>query len=568
MLKIRQRIFPIFLFFILFLEGSGIGVGRDIALYLTIISPAFFFLLNSKKIHVPKQVGILGGAFLLTSIISTLFSYDLSRSVPYVLFLSSSFLLMLYAYNNKEEIGKYMPLTIYTLAGIFSFLFFIKQVLNITLLSQFTTNGNQLTYPFFYSHNHLGDFLILPVVLLVYSISTQKIPLIKAISILAALVFILFSYSRSAYIALTAALIFIMLPAIKQTKKQRVKFLIPFILLFIVFSFFILTSAMESKPIPFINTARQILVQKSGLFAYKTLLSDRPEYMRQGLKSIANHPFFGVGGANFFYASRETTKNPITQIVLTSHNIFIDMLVELGVIAGGLFIAFVIMLFLRSEKKLFLVLATALLINFQTDYTFQIYSFFLLFLLLLALSYKEKEIILNPLAGFLTGSIPAFCAIIILVSFFLSFGHQYKASVAIYPFNREAYFPLISSETKQGNKNSVINYSDKQISAFPNDAQVLIFAGDVFSQINEEKKALFLYEKGFKLDPYRYPPLIRGIFLMKKKFEGEESAKKFILDIFHRVDLLEHTWYVPSIFFTSLNNVCTEANMNCPLVRH
>lgn len=567
-MKIRQLLFPVFLFIILLAEGSGIKFGRDVSLFLIILAPAFFFFINKEKIYIPKKAGALAGLFLITAAVSAFVSEDLSRSFPHFLFLFSAILLMLYAYNNKDEIKKSLTFTIYSLSGVFTGILLLKQFLGLSLFP-FASHGYQLTHPFFYSHNHLGDFLVLSVILIVYSFFAQKKRNLGTIWILPAITMIVFSYSRSAYISLAFPLMFFAFQKLKnKTRNQVIKIAVPLFLLFTVFIFFLASSIMESRSIPFLNSTHQILVKNAGLFAYKSFFSDRPKYLEQGLRSIINHPLFGVGGDNFFYASRETTKNPFSEIVLTSHNIFLDKLAELGVISGGLFITFILLLFLKSDRKSFFLLALAMLINFQTDYTFQIYSVFLLFCIFLCVSYKEENVTVKSLTPFMLSLTSAFLGLIILLSFLLSSLGQHKTAVTLYPLNRESYFPLITSEIKTGEDNSALKHTNNLALFFPNDAQALIFAGDMFSRLNDKKKAFNLYDKGFMLDPYRYPPLIKGLYKMKTEFEGKKSADDFLLTFYTKIYNLEHTWAVPKDYFMTLNKTCAEAGIRCPYVVH
>ena len=564
----RHLFFPFFLFVVLLIEGSGIEFGREISLYLILFAPIFFFLINKEKIYIPKKAGAISGLFLITAAVSTLASEDLSRSLPHFLFLLSIMLLVLYAYNNKDDIKKNLPAIVYSLSAIFTGILLLKQFLNFSLFP-FASNGYQLTHPFFYSHNHLGDFLVLTTILLIYGFFSQKKRNPGAIWILPVITAIIFSYSRSAYISLVVPLVFFVFQRLKnKTRIQVVKIAAPLFLLFSVFVFFIATSIMESRSIPFLSSTHQILVKNGGLFAYKSFFSARPKYLEQGLRSIVNHPLFGVGGDNFFYASRETTKNPFTEIVLTSHNIFLDNLADLGVISGGLFAVLVLLLFLKSERKVFFLLALAMLVNFQTDYTFQIYSIFLLFFIFLCVSYKEEGVAVKPLTPFLLSLVPAFLGVIILLSLLLSSLGQYKTAVALYPFNREAYFPLITSEVRNGEKDFAIADVNKLVFFFPNDAQALIFAGDILAGQGLKEKAYHNYYKGFMLDSYRYPPLIKGLYKMKEQYEGKKSADKFLLSLYTKIYNLEHTLFVPQEYFMALNKACVEAEIRCPYVVH
>ena len=64
---------------------------------------------------------------------------------------------------------------------------------------------------------------------------------------------------------------------------------------------------------------------------------------------------------------------------------------ENGILAGLIFFAIIIVAFKRSKPEAFSIAAFVLLLNFQTDYTYRIFSLFLLFFILLGVSYEEKN---------------------------------------------------------------------------------------------------------------------------------------------------------------------------------
>ena len=130
-----------------------------------------------------------------------------------------------------------------------------------------------------------------------------------------------------------------------------------------------------------------MLVKKNDL-RHKSLLGGRPQILTQGLSYILERPLLGAGPGNFIYASQKLRNGSYTE---TAHNIFVDILVENGIPAGVVFLLIIIEFFRRSDKKLPFFLALGLLVNFQTDYTYRIYSLFLLFFIILGLFKIQRK---------------------------------------------------------------------------------------------------------------------------------------------------------------------------------
>ena len=133
-----------------------------------------------------------------------------------------------------------------------------------------------------------------------------------------------------------------------------------------------------------------LVVQRNELLNRNDLWKARSEYLNQTMLSILERPLLGVGPGNFVYASKKYTK-PTESWTETAHNIFLEIFVENGIPAGIVFVLIMFQIFRQSERSLFFYLALSMLINFQFDYTYRIYSFLLLFFTLLGVSYKEVK---------------------------------------------------------------------------------------------------------------------------------------------------------------------------------
>lgn len=377
---------------ILFPEGLGLPFGREITLGIIIIAPIFLLsldLIYKKPVQFPVLSSCLYGFFLLLSIIAAFFGEDLTNSAKTIALYTGGFLFFIYAYNHSGELTKSLLNFIHFAAYVFIFycvfLFFYQGIL-------VPSNGYQFVYSRFGSHNHLGDFLVLALLVVTYLYFESK-------KVRYFFIFLLFfasfltAYSRSAYFTFLIAegwLLFYLI------KSKRIHLNLPnFVtvagfLLIILFFFFAVVIQTE-RGLPFLRSTNYFLHENLNL-ENKYLFATRPEYFRQALRSIQENSLLGVGPGNFYLSSAKYKS--IKKTTYSSHNIFLDIMVENGIIAFIFFLAFLFLVIKSAFHKanIYLILAIALLINFQTDYTHTIYSFLIFFFFLLGIIYNSKKI--------------------------------------------------------------------------------------------------------------------------------------------------------------------------------
>ena len=372
------------------LEGVGVRGGW--------ILLSFFLIVLSlrEKIKGPRTISSMFVVFLAASFLSFPFSTNLVNSIVFLVLYASCFFAFLYTYNNKETIKRFIPPLIFTL----SFLFSLYSLLTINY-SLFPTPGHgyQFVASRFGSHNHLADFLLLPLIICFYYLfsgRTKNSPAQSLLTIIYSLLtilflpYFLFSYSRSAYLSLMIVLAVMTWGFVKsKTFKPALTSLGLFILTITLSVLFLFSTSEYFARSGVFTTTNETLNRQNNL-SYKTPFGGRGEYVREALFSILERPLLGVGPGNFVVASKEF--NPIAGLWTESaHNIFLDITAENGVIAGVVFILLIAELLGRSKKNVFFYMALAMLLNFQTDYTYRIFSFMLLFFTLLGLSYSEES---------------------------------------------------------------------------------------------------------------------------------------------------------------------------------
>lgn len=377
-------IFLPFLITLALLEGLGIPNGREVTFYLILVMPFFLLfldLIERRPILVPIKLSFLFGLFFILAIISTYLSLDHLRSIPYLTFYLTLFLTFIWVFNHQAEVKRGVLWLIFSLSTVFSLYplwpIFIPE------------HGYQFVFSKFGSHNHLGDFLVLPLVYGVYKFmeSGKKIYLLTLIF----MPLFLTSFSRSAYLTLLVSLVAIVVYFIKS-KRLRISSW-PFLIvstLAILATFFLFSTVWEAKQVPVLKSTNQFLKDYADL-EEKFFLGNRLAFGRETILSFGDSPLFGIGPNNFVYVSQKYTQTG--RWAYSSHNIFLDILVENGILALMVFVVIIGLVLVKAfvNPTVYSFLALSMLINFQTDYTHTIYSFFLLFFILMGLIYKEEK---------------------------------------------------------------------------------------------------------------------------------------------------------------------------------
>lgn len=392
-------ILPLIVFFLFMVEGLGVPFGRELTYFLTILLfPILFIhtLFQKKKFVFPKKATVLFVTFLVITFLSTLFSVNVSNSLQYLLLLLSIFFAFLISYNYKNGLEKPLLIVIFTLSMLFAL---YSLLLNFHLLNLFAPlKGYQFVFSRFGSHNHLGDFLVIPVIICIYYLVNYKSVISNQKSVLFLLsigfcllssVFILFSYSRSAYLSLALTVIFMLVYLQKKGSTHKWMFRIIAIIIILITAFMIITITHQAQKQPLSSGVNKYLVQKENL-RYKDLLGERTEYTHQALLSFQKHPLIGIGPNNFLTASLKY-KSPFVNATETAHNIFLEILVGQGILGLLPFAGLILLILIKSRKNALYFAMLAMLINFQTDYTYQMYSFLLLFFILSGIMMNEKN---------------------------------------------------------------------------------------------------------------------------------------------------------------------------------
>lgn len=394
-MNISSNIFITGLTLFFFAQATGLLYDRTTAIFIVgiiIISYSICYkeIIQFKKPTKNKALIVLLLFFFLTTAFSLIQSVDITRSIIMLGEWTTTLILALLFVNIPHIKTAFPKWIIYmgVLLCIYSIL------LNyFTPESLIPKNGYQLVFSKFGSHNHLGDYLVLPLLICLYQIINAKKKKLYTFAMLFFLPFFFLSYSRTAYLSFSIVTIWYLMYLL-WTHKKRISLLIPTISMLFVISLamiLFLSTVFESKNIPVVSSVHQYLVSNFGL-KFKHFGANRIEYAATAVQSIREKTLLGTGPGNFVYASREYSSIP-NYSTHSSHNIFLDIFTENGIIAFFLFLAIIWILIKNAMRNfsIYSLLFLALLTNFQFDYTFRINSILLLFLSFSAIIITKNE---------------------------------------------------------------------------------------------------------------------------------------------------------------------------------
>src|ERR1035437_6070710 len=206
-----KLIFSFFLLAAFLFEGLGINNGREVAYYLILLMPFFlfaphFFSKSGKNIVFPVKFTFIFLVFMIFSLFSSVFSVDLQNSFQNLFLYIALFLVFIFVFNYKELVKNSVLYLIFVLSFIFSiFSLFINYFVRQNSIFSVPIDLLGQGYQFIYSvggHNHLGDFLLLPLAVLIFRLLNQKFKLENLFLLFFFIPYLIFSYSRSAYLDL------------------------------------------------------------------------------------------------------------------------------------------------------------------------------------------------------------------------------------------------------------------------------------------------------------------------------------------------------------------------------
>ena len=294
----NKRLMAVFFYFALSLllvaEGFGLKSVWLIFSFVVLSTMGILSVLgNVTAVYLPKRVTIIAIIFLIYGFFVVFFAVDIQLSFESLLRGIYVFVLLAVCYQYRVVLKQYFSVFLWTGSCILIFWSFI-----INHFSLFKTqlwwlmpqSGTNLVFPNFNQHNHLGDWLVLPILYILTSINNKKNKG-RFILFLIILIYLLIgAQSRSAYLALSCGTFFILMLNIYKRLWLKILFVGLIIISFIL-----------------------ILSVQRDFF-----LSNRTQYFSDAIWAVQHSPFFGLGFDNYQYASiKQTINEPFTSTNVT-----------------------------------------------------------------------------------------------------------------------------------------------------------------------------------------------------------------------------------------------------------
>ena len=536
-------IFYLFLFAILIFDGIGIKGGLEIAYYLTLSTPLFLylgsFIFSEFEFKINSKVLKSIIFFSIFIFISTIFSVDRQNSFQSLLIHTAIILIYIWVVNYRIRLVKYLKsflIIIGTLFCILAVLGYLKILIPYSEFNFFNTGK--------YTHNHLGDYLGLVLILLLTGNNILK-NRGSWIFVLLFIPFFIFSFSRTAYLSLSIVLL-VYLWLVKKNQRnhwQRLK-----VGLFIIIGLSILIFFSTNK----VGKNQGITLSNTFLISYfhyqpKDLLSNRDYYFNWGLQALRDHPIFGIGPDNYKVGSYKYSR-----ILLhgsrSSMNIFIDYFSELGIVGGISFI----LLILALIKKGFSWSGLYLLLCFQTYGLHKFTSILLLFFVILALGYKNKSVgdidkNLNYKTLILLSTVILLFAMRIFLSVIFYEQGKYNYALRLYPLNKDA---IVSLVWKQQSTKNLDQYVTKLTRISSQSAPAWYWIGKKYQALGDKINALkyygfvynwnpFFYNVNYAGFPYGQKSLVYQIYKMEIEINNVKSAKMIRNDYLDKISQVD-----------------------------
>lgn len=291
------------------------------------------------------------------------------------------FFLSYLTYLKKGYISKFLMLSF-----CLAVLLFIGQSIAPSFFTFLTDDSFQFILRVNGEHNHLGD--LAGIAFLGALLHPEPVFFIIPFLIFDILI-VSVSFSKSAFLG-----IFCMMSILAIRKRGW--FLFSFFLVSI-FSFFIVAVyTSEFSSISFISSSQRTMKHALHLNP-KSILSVRDSYYPQVIRAWKSAPLeqllFGYGPGNYIYSSVRTGATTALTPAET-HNIFLSIFIESGFLSAFWFFIFCILIIgigIKNKDPL-LYLFVYLLLNFQTDYTYKIPFFMIIFFIVAGqIAYKAKN---------------------------------------------------------------------------------------------------------------------------------------------------------------------------------
>jgi O-antigen ligase len=506
----------------IFLSEVFVDYNRlELSSFIVILTPFFLFLLSKiekKKIDIPLKETVIYLIFLVFSVFSTFFAIDKEIAIKSLLVYISGYFFFIFSFNHSESLGNYFKKFLIVISIFSCSIFVLNNVFHLSLFKE------HISLFYNYGHYQIGNLLVLGLL----SIFPKPLSLLFFI-------FIIFSYSRSANIALMTILAF----RLFKNKFNKKILLMGGIILVISLIFIIFKS--------------NYLYQTSNQF-----VSGRNVYFSYALSSIKEHPLFGIGPGNFVYA---VLKNQVNsgEFTYQADNVILQVLSENGILAGIFFIVFILLLLYKHKKGTNFFLFLSLTLMFMSDLSYIFNSFLLLWFILAGLILDSKKKI----------EINIFFPVIIIFIFtqIILFGQialkqgLWRQSLFIFPLQKNAYKTAIVENIIHKNKQQA-NYFLQKYHYFFGESVAILYEIDYYNALGEKSKMITLYERSLLFRTYLNLNIRRAWYFYRDIY-GNSRGNEKMAEILKKVKKTYSDKEKSSDFYIIINDFCLKTNIGC-----
>lgn len=545
-------------------------------------SRMIFFLIATVVLFLFSGLGAIPFIWLsiLTTLLSTsfiIYSYVRNKGLQGNMYLMLSFFILLlflfistffFSLDRTTSIEKLMVwLSCY---GIFiassqiqikdRFIFFIPFVLGVIfsllLIAHFfgftmpilSSKAYQMVLPTVGNHNHLGDIIGLIIALSTTFFLSGYTHLMVLYLFFPLLVL---SFSKSAFLSLFITLIC----GLHIQKQKEYKHKIFFeIFRFIYFTIpIILIYSLEFSENAIIGPIQKFITLTFQV-SPKPIFSSRDLYIEQVFQFITRSSpeqvGFGIGLGNFAYASSSTIMD-MGQKIGSAHNIVLNLLVEGGIFSILWFLFFIIILILFGLKNRLLAVLPLIyiMINFQTDYTYQIpLMLFLLFF------YSGQVNVRLPFENTKKNRALTILSVVIYLFAFSFTLHQFT----VHEQKRIQITEYLSSLDSNEENSSVFSALQRLESEKPFDEGILRTIAIKYEERKNLSESIRILDKLSYYSPHGYIERLEKIINLLDKSESDSTiylmGKKPLFQTFPLTK--KETVYVNTLCVRHLNEKC------------
>ena len=536
MKKIHLVLFFISFILISIIEGIHFILDLRFLMYFLYCLPLFLILLDTKKGYkVPAPLLAIMGLYLVSSLVSTLYSREIGTSLELFFKELSLCLILVYCHAHSDEIEGYLPKIVVWLSMLFiivSCILFMFPAGRLFILGQ----RLNLLYNPAYLHKTIGDFLTLGIIITSYLVIIKK----ERLYLFPLLVFIpifLVAFSRTAYIVLT--LIIPLFFFINKIKFKKISPLLTSSLIINIFLIILLFLTLTSHTGITILSSLQEQLKSLLNINVRGLIGSHSPFWIEGIKGFLLAPLTGNGWGTFEYISyRFTEASFLTSF--TSFNIIIDLLAERGIIPLLSFLLLILYVLMGANKKkvLFLIFL-ALIIGFMGYSTYKYLQIYLLFFILMGLLIPKQttDVIIKRKYVLALSLIAVIFINTVFVHTVLIRMGKYELAHVIYPYDRDNMKVIIrESLLKPLNNKQTVRYLGQYLDYFGANAYDLEFAGDIYNEMGLKYRlnAIHAYEQSFVWGKYGYGGSIivrmQKLYELKQQVQGHYYADKYVIE--------------------------------------